>query len=88
MTGRLAPSPDAVATRLGDEIVVVHLQTDQIYSLNPTAARAWELLCECGDRAEIERRMLAEFEVAPAELAAAMDDLIGALAARRLIEGP
>ncbi len=66
---RFRSSPDALATRVGDEIVLVDLKTDQIYSLNRTAARIWELLCADCDRAEVERRMLEEFDVTPAELA-------------------
>lgn len=82
---RLSPSPDAIATRVGDEIVLVHLDTDQIYSLNPTGARIWELVCEVADRAEIARRMLAEFDVAPAELEAAIDELLASFAASGLL---
>jgi len=32
-------SPDTVATRVGDEVVLVDLKTDRIYTLNRTAAR-------------------------------------------------
>jgi len=37
---RFRPSPDAVATRAGEEMVVVDLKSDRIYSLNRTASRA------------------------------------------------
>ncbi len=37
-------SPDVTARRLGENIVLVHLGTDRIYELNPTAARIWELI--------------------------------------------
>ena len=37
-----AASADALATRVGDEIVLVDLKTDRVYSLNRTAARIWE----------------------------------------------
>lgn len=76
---RFRPSPDAVATRAGEEIVVVDLKSDRIYSLNRTAARAWELLCSDGDRAETERRMLEEFDVTPEELTEAIDELVVSL---------
>lgn len=77
--GRFRSSPDAVATRAGEEIVLVDLKTDRIYSLNRTAARAWELLCEECDRAEVERRMLQEFDVTPGDLAEAIDELVASL---------
>ena len=73
---RFRSSPDALATRVGDEIVLVDLKTDRIYSLNRTAARIWELVCADCDRAEVERRMLEEFDVTPGQLAEAIDDLV------------
>ena len=73
---RFRSSPDALATRVGDEIVLVDLKTDRIYSLNRTAARIWELVCANCDRAEVERRMLEEFDVTPGQLAEAIDELV------------
>jgi len=73
---RFRSSPDALATRVGDEIVLVDLKTDRIYSLNRTAARIWELVCADCDRAEVERRMLQEFDVTPGQLAEAIDEVI------------
>jgi len=76
ISARFRSSPDALATRVGEEIVLVDLKTDQIYSLNRTAARIWELLCADCDRAEVERRMLEEFDVTPGQLAEAIDEVI------------
>ena len=76
MPARFRSSPDALATRVGDEVVVVDLKTDKIYSLNRTAARIWELICADCDRAEVERRMLEEFDVTPGQLAQAIDELV------------
>ena len=73
---RFRSSPDALATRVGEEIVLVDLKTDRIYSLNRTAARIWELVCADCDRIEVERRMLEEFDVTPAQLADAIDEVI------------
>ena len=64
MAARFRTSPDALATRVGDEIVLVHTVTDQIYVLNRTGARVWELLCDELDRTEIESRLAGEFDVA------------------------
>lgn len=76
MPARFQSSPDALATRVGDEVVVVDLKTDKIYSLNRTAARIWELICADCDRAEVERRMLEEFDVTPGQLVQAIDELV------------
>jgi Coenzyme PQQ synthesis protein D (PqqD) len=56
-------SPDVVARRLDDEVVLVHLATNRIYSLNATGGRYWELLEEGLGHEIIVRRMLDEFEV-------------------------
>jgi len=82
---RFRASPDALATRVGDEVVVVHTATDQIYALNRTGARVWELLCGELDRAEIEARLGAEFDAPRMALSADVDDLIASLLASRLI---
>ena len=59
---------DVVARRLDDEVVLVHLGTNQIYSLNATGGRYWELLEEGLGHEIIVRRMREEFEVDEATL--------------------
>jgi hypothetical protein len=85
MARRFRASPDALATRVGDEIVLVHTATDRIYVLNRTGARVWELLCGDLDRTEIESRLAEEFDVAHADLAAEVDSLLASLIESRLI---
>jgi len=84
-TLRFRTSADAVAQRLGDEVVLVHIRTDRIFVLNRTGARVWELLCESLDRPAIQDRLLAEFEVGEAQLAAEIDALLTALTQEELI---
>ena len=60
-----APNPDVVSRRLGDEVVLVHLKTNRIFSLSPTGARFWELLSDGKSRTEIEAALLQEYEVTP-----------------------
>jgi hypothetical protein len=85
VAARIQPSPDAVAAQVGDEIVLVHMKTDCIYVLNRTGARLWELLSARCDRAEVRRRMLAEFDVSEAELEQELDRWLDRLAADSLI---
>jgi hypothetical protein len=82
---RFRPSPDALATRVGDEIVLVHTGTDQIYVLNRTGARIWDLMCAGRAVPEIERDLLGEFDAVPGEVTAQVDDLVASLARGRLI---
>ena len=72
----MRPSTDVVYQRVGEELVLVHLKTNQIYALNETGARFWELVCEGRSRPEIESQMLEEFDVEPAALAGEIDALL------------
>lgn len=82
---RLTVDPDVVAERVGDSVVLVHLETNRIYELNPTAARVFELLREGKDRAAIEAVLLEEFAVEPAALAANLDVLLAELRRQELL---
>ncbi len=79
------PDPDVAFQRVDDEVVLVHLKTNQIFALNATGARFWELLAEGRPRAEIEAVMLGEFDVSPEALAGEIDALLAALARERLV---
>jgi hypothetical protein len=82
---QLRPHPDVVWRRLDDEVVLVHLKTNRIYSLNRTAARFWELVSDGADREATERQLLEEFEVAEDDLRAEMADLVDELAKEGLL---
>jgi Coenzyme PQQ synthesis protein D (PqqD) len=81
----LRPDDDVVARRLEDEVVLVHLRTNRIYTLNETGARFWELLGEGRDRAEIERQLLHEFEVEPEQLKEELERTVSLLSRERLV---
>jgi hypothetical protein len=80
------PSRDVVARRLEEEIVLVHLQTNRIYSLNRTGARFWELLAESHDRQTIEQRLVDEFDIDLAQVAAEIDGMLALLEDAGLVE--
>ena len=82
---QLRPDPDVVAQRLEDEIVLVQLRTNRIYELNRTGARIWELWLSGCDAAQIEHRMLEEFEVDRARLAEEIEALFRSLAREELV---
>ena len=82
---RLEPSQDVVGQRLGDEVVLVSLETNRIFELNRTGARFWELLQSETDRGRIEAQLLEEFAVTEEELSAEVDRLIKSLDDEELI---
>jgi hypothetical protein len=79
------PDPDVVAQRLGEEIVLVHMNTDRIFVLNRTGARLWELLGQQLDRVAIQRRLLSEFDVDEAQLVGEVDELLRVLTEEQMI---
>jgi Coenzyme PQQ synthesis protein D (PqqD) len=82
----LRPSADVVAQRFEDSLVLVHLRTNRIHEFNRTGARFWELLEEGGDRAGIEERLSAEFDVPKTQLSRELDELVERLAAEDLVQ--
>ena len=75
---------DVVSRKIEDRLVV-NLQTNRIYELNPTASRLWELLEADHDRAELERAMLEEFDVDHSALSPNLDETLATLSAEGLI---
>lgn len=86
-TPAATPSPDVVFRRVGEETVLVNLRTSDIYGLNETATRAWELLSEGASREEMIGTMAGEFEVSTAVLAEEVDALLARLSAAGLLDG-
>ena len=53
--------PDVLARRVGEELVLVHMARNEIFSLNATGARLWELLSEGLTRSEAVEQLETEF---------------------------
>ncbi len=80
------PNPDVVAQRVQDEVVLVNLRTNEIYTLNKTAARAWEMIAEGRDRSGVEAGLSEEFSVDEAEVGGELDSLVAELVEKELIQ--
>lgn len=85
LSGRLRPHPDVVARRVDDEVVLVQLSRNHVFSLNRTGARLWELVAEGCSTAEALERMLEEFDVSRAELKDECDALLELLLREELL---
>lgn len=77
--------PNVVSRRVGEETVLVQLERNEVFALNATGGRFWELLSSGSSRAEAIETMLAEFEVTRAELESEVDSLVDELAAKGLV---
>lgn len=78
---RFARDPSVVSRRIVDEVLLVPLRrragdVDQIYTLNPVAARVWELLDGARKVSEVGEAIASEFEVGAEE---AVEDVAGLL---------
>jgi hypothetical protein len=65
---RILLNPEVVAKRLDEELIIIHLGTDRIYSLNSSAARFWELLDSGLGVLEAKQQLVEEFAVSMQEL--------------------
>ena len=81
----LRPKPDVICRRVGDTAVLVDLTTNQIFELNRTGHRIWELLGQGLDRQAIADCLQQEFSVDRNQLEREMDDLLHALTTEQLI---
>jgi hypothetical protein len=81
----LRPDPEVVGRCMGDDLVLIHLRTNLVYTLNRTAARAWELLTEGCDRAQVRARLLEEFDVDETRLDDEIERLLSTLVAHKLV---
>jgi uncharacterized secreted protein with C-terminal beta-propeller domain len=61
---QLVCNPNVTFQRLGDELVVVNLESDTIYTLNETAAIVWEMLQNGSDVDDIRARLSTDYNVA------------------------
>ncbi len=59
---RWRPARDVLARRLDDAYVVVHLSSDEIFELNESGARVWELIEQGFGLEEMTRVLLREFD--------------------------
>jgi hypothetical protein len=67
-------------------MVLVHLRTNSIFSLNPTAARVWELLETGCNRSDLLVQLEEEFEVGRDRLAREVDGLLSTFSREGLLQ--
>jgi hypothetical protein len=76
---------EVVARRMDEEVVLVHLGTNRIYTLNATGARFWDLLQSGLGRDAIRAALVAEFEVGETQLDAEIEALVAELSDQGLL---
>jgi coenzyme PQQ synthesis protein D (PqqD) len=80
------PNAHVLCRQVKDGAVLIHLETNQIYDLNRTGYRIWQLLQQGSDSASIRDRIHEEFDVDPAVAANELHTLLDRLSSEGLIE--
>lgn len=71
--------PNVVAQRVGEDVVLVQLQTNRIFELNATGGRVWDLLAAGEAPDSIVSMLVDEFEVDAASLRAELQAFLDTL---------
>jgi hypothetical protein len=79
-------SPDVLMRKVEDEFVLVHMGRNQIFALNSTGARLWELLGEGRTRGEAVAQLTREFDVSAATVELETEQLLRTLVREGLLE--
>lgn len=80
------PHPDVLVRRVGEEAVLVHMGRNEIFALNPTGARLWELLSEGRSRSEAVDQLTTEFDASEATIEREADSFMALLEGEGLVE--
>lgn len=81
------PHPDVIATTLtNEETILLHLATQQYYTLNETGTRIWEGLGQNRSLAEIGQALEAQYDITLEDAYHYVIELVTGLATERLVQ--
>jgi hypothetical protein len=79
-----ARADNKVAAEIGDEAVILDIESGYYFQLNPTAARIWALLEEPMRVADLCAKVEAAFEVDPATCRAEVAEFLDLMRSKKL----
>ena len=79
------PDPEVVPQRVEGETVILHLRTNEIYPLNTTGSRAWDLLATGTSREAVQEELQREFDAPPDQIRDELDTLLSNLIEKKLL---
>ncbi len=85
LTDRVAIPPQVMARQVGEETVILDLNSGTYFGLDPVGARVWALLSEGRAVGEVCETLLDEYEVEPARLEQDVSNLLEALGGEGLV---
>jgi hypothetical protein len=83
---RVRIAPEVLFRLVGEEGVLLNLDTERYLGLNAAGARMWDVLSSAGSIQAAYDVLLQEYEVDPARLRADLEEFIDALLGQKLIE--
>lgn len=86
-TDTISLTPSQISSDLGDEAVILHLDSGVYYGLNEVGARIWELLQERSRRfSDIQSIVLSEYDVSPEVFQQDLTNILHELRGAGLVE--
>ena len=79
------PKPSVVFQEVEGEMVLLDLDRELYFALDPVGSRCWQLLAEHGDVEALVATMLAEYDVDEETLRQDVGDLLARLQAAELV---
>jgi hypothetical protein len=63
LTTKIKRKAKLVAEKMGDDVVMMGMESGRYYKLNPTAARIWEIIEEETTPSEVVENLLSEYDI-------------------------
>lgn len=82
----LRPAAQIVYRTVNEEAILLDPTSGRYYSLDEIGSRAWALLVEHGDVGAVADALMAEYDVGLERLVADLEELVGRLLDRGLLE--
>jgi hypothetical protein len=82
----VSANADQLSSKLGDEVVILNLQSGVYYGLDPVGARVWELAQTNQTFSNICQAVVDEFEVEPQQCERDVSDLLREMQAQGLVQ--
>ena len=82
----VAAASDVLIRTVGEESVVLNLQTEHYLGLDDVSTRIWQLLTAGGSIQSAYETLLTEYEVDPEQLRRDLDDFVQELLQLQLVE--
>jgi hypothetical protein len=83
---RVSVPPGVLVSKAGEESVLLNLDSERYFGLDPVGTRMWEVLGAHGTMEAAYETLLAEFDVEPEQLRRDLYELVEKLSEHGLVE--